>query len=79
MKSEKKRYTLHGRLLRPLEVGQMAALLTDGRVYCTSPVVAVEHADGRRICFETRDGRYSLSLRPLPPAASRSFSSMLAA
>lgn len=79
MKSKKKRYTLYGRLLRPLEVGQMAALIADGQVYCTSPVVTVDRADSRRVCFETRDGRYSLSLRPLPPAASRSFSAMPAA
>lgn len=79
MKHGKKQYVLYGRLLRPLAIGRPTALIADGRIYCTSPVATVERADSRRVCFETRDGRYSLLLRPFPPAASRSFSSILTA
>ena len=79
MKSAKVQRSMTGRLLKPLTVGTCAAFLAGGQLYYTSPVVAVESADKHRICFETQDSRYSLSLRPFPPAAFRLSPAMLAA
>lgn len=79
MNSAKVQRNMTGRLLKPLSVGTCAAFLAGGQVYYTSPVVTVEYANDRRICFETQDSRYSLSLRPCPPAALRLFPAMLAA
>lgn len=72
-------YEMHGRLLRPLLVGKPAWFLAAGRVHCTLPVVHVEYADSACVCFETRNGRYSLSTPPIPPAAAGVLPAKLAA
>lgn len=69
MNQGKKQYALYGRLLRPLTVGQPAAFLSGGKLYCTSHVVAVKSVDARCVEFETENSRYRLSLCPFPPAA----------
>lgn len=79
MNKEKERYEMCAKLLRPLAVGKSAVFVSDGQLYQTSRVVAVEYEDAQNARFETLNSRYSLSSRPFPSAAVSLFPVRLAA
>ncbi len=69
----KKTVELYGMPIAPIVVGHPAAIPQKGRVFHTSPVVALHECTQKRVHFETRDAHYYLSVPPFAAAAQPSF------
>lgn len=68
MKQFKKTEMLYGMPIAPIIVGHPAAIPKMGRVFHTSPVVALHECSKKRIHFETRNTHYYLSVPPFANA-----------
>lgn len=76
--NEKKTTTLSGVLMYPLEVGNCALILKQGRVLRTSRVVAIHQKKCDEIRFETMNTNYRLLLDTFPQAAEQKMLCMVA-
>jgi len=66
MKKHKKKITLNGQLLLPLEIGHHAFFASEGQIYRTSRVVDIYRRDRSEVCFETENSDYHLFFQPTP-------------
>lgn len=56
---------MHGSPIRPIRIGNKAVIVNNGKVHQTSRVIALHEYTCERICFETLDALYRLSIPPL--------------
>lgn len=63
---EKKSVELKGSVVLPITIGKGAMVVSSGKVYHTSRVVAVHEYTNERIRFETLNTHYNIYVPPFP-------------
>lgn len=79
MKPAKKTENLDGRPICPIRIGRSAVISKNGKLYHTSPVIALHECTKDHIHFETLNTHYHMSIHPFPLAAAAAIPLQLAA
>ncbi len=79
MKATKKTENLNGRPICPIKIGQSAVIAKNGKLYHTSPVIALHVCTPEYIHFETLNTHYHMSVYPSPFGAAAQIPLSLAA